>query len=141
MVHDVKPGGVFMINCQWDLEELNHHLDAAAKRYIAKNNIQLYTINAIDLAIQIGMGKRNNTILQSAFFSLAKVILPEEDAIQYMKEKAKALLPEEGPGRGRDEPQGHRPRRDRLCEDRRSRRLGQRRGRSARQGRPAEGKP
>ena len=87
MVQDVKPGGVFMINCQWSAEELAHHLDAAAKRYIAKNNIQLYIINAIDLAIEIGMGKRNNTILQSAFFSLAKV-MPEEDAIRYMKDAA-----------------------------------------------------
>ena len=87
MVDDVKPGGVFMINCQWDFDELNHHLKADAKRYIAKNNIQLYTINAIDLAIKIGMGKRNNTILQSAFFSLAKV-MPEEQAIQYMKDAA-----------------------------------------------------
>ena len=87
MVNDVKPGGVFMINCQWDFDELNHHLKADAKRYIARNNIQLYTINAIDLAIEIGMGKRNNTILQSAFFSLAKV-MPEEQAIQYMKDAA-----------------------------------------------------
>ena len=87
MVQDVKPGGVFMINCQWSAEELAHRLDAAAKRYIAKNNIQLYIINAIDLAIEIGMGKRNNTILQSAFFSLAKV-MPEEDAIRYMKDAA-----------------------------------------------------
>ena len=87
IVRDVKPGGVFMINCQWTPEELAHHLDAASKRYIAKNNIQLYTINAIDLAQSIGMGKRTNTILQSAFFSLAKV-LPEADAIKYMKEKA-----------------------------------------------------
>ena len=87
MVNDVKPGGIFMINCQWDFDELNHHLKADAKRYIAKNNIQLYTINAIDLAIEIGMGKRNNTILQSAFFSLAKV-MPEAEAIQYMKDAA-----------------------------------------------------
>jgi len=95
MVNDVKPGGVFMINCQWDFEELNHHLKADAKRYIAKNNIQLYTINAIDLAIKIGMGKRNNTILQSAFFTLAKV-MPQEDAINYMKEKAKASYLKKG---------------------------------------------
>ena len=95
MVNDVKPGGVFMINCQWDIDELNHHLKADAKRYIAKNNIQLYTINAIDLAIKIGMGKRNNTILQSAFFSLAKV-MPEEEAITYMKEKAKASYLKKG---------------------------------------------
>ena len=95
MVNDVKPGGVFMINCQWDFDELNHHLKADAKRYIARNNIQLYTIDAIDLAIKIGMGKRNNTILQSAFFSLAKV-MPEEDAIRFMKEKAKASYLKKG---------------------------------------------
>ncbi len=87
MVQDVKPGGVFMINCQWTPEELDQHLGADAKRYIAENDIQLYTINAIDLAIEIGMGKRTNTILQSAFFSLAK-ILPEEEAIGYMKDAA-----------------------------------------------------
>ena len=74
---------------------MNHHLKADAKRYIAKNNIQLYTIDAIDLAIEIGMGKRNNTILQSAFFTLAKV-MPQEDAIRYMKEKAKASYLKKG---------------------------------------------
>ena len=95
MVNDVKPGGVFMINCQWTPEELAHHLNAEAKRYIARNNIQLYTINAIDLAQSIGMGKRTNTILQSAFFTLAKV-LPQEDAIRYMKEKATASYMKKG---------------------------------------------
>ena len=87
IVRDVKPGGVFLINCQWSPEELEHHLAASEKRYIAKNNIQLYTINAIDLAIEIGMGKRTNTILQSAFFALAEV-MPSEDAIRFMKEAA-----------------------------------------------------
>ncbi|WP_251179224.1 pyruvate:ferredoxin (flavodoxin) oxidoreductase [Adlercreutzia agrestimuris] len=87
IVKDVKPGGTFMINCQWDLEELEHHLSADAKRYIANNGINLYTINAIDLAREIGMGKRTNTILQSAFFTLAKV-MPQEDAIRYMKDAA-----------------------------------------------------
>ena len=87
IVRDVKPGGVFLVNCQWSFEELEHHLDAASKRYIANNNIQLYMINAIDLAKKIGMGKRTNTILQSAFFSLAKV-MPEAEAIQYMKDAA-----------------------------------------------------
>ena len=87
IVRDVKPGGVFLINCQWSDEELSHHLDAASKRYIAKNNIQVYTINAIDLAKEIGMGKRTNTILQSAFFKLAKV-MPEAEAIGYMKDAA-----------------------------------------------------
>ena len=95
IVNDVKPGGVFLINCQWDLAELEHHLSAEAKRYIAKNNIQLYTINAIDLAIQVGMGKRTNTILQSAFFSLAKV-MPEADAIKYMKDAAEHSYAKKG---------------------------------------------
>ena len=95
IVNDVKPGGVFLINCQWDLAELEHHLNAEAKRYIAKNNIQLYTINAIDLAIKVGMGKRTNTILQSAFFSLAKV-MPEADAIKYMKDAAEHSYAKKG---------------------------------------------
>ena len=91
MVNDVKPGGVFLINCQWSAEELDKHLTAEAKRYIANNDIQLYTVNAIDLAAEIGLGKRTNTVLQSAFFSLSKV-LPAEDAIGYMKEKAQKFM-------------------------------------------------
>ena len=87
MVNDVKPGGVFLINCQWTPEELAEHLNAETKQYIAKNNIQLYTVNAIDLAVQVGMGKRTNTILQAAFFKLANV-MPIEDAVQYMKDAA-----------------------------------------------------
>ena len=87
MVRDVKPGGTFLINCQWTPEELDQHMPAEAKRYIANNNIQLYTINAIDLAIELGMGKRTNTILQSAFFALAKV-MPLEEAVGYMKDAA-----------------------------------------------------
>ena len=87
MVRDVKDGGTFLINCQWSDEELDKHMPAVAKRYIAEHNIQVYTINAIDLAIEIGMGKRTNTILQSAFFKLAKV-MPEAEAIQYMKDAA-----------------------------------------------------
>ena len=96
-MRDVKPGGVFLINCQWTPEELSEHLPADAKRYIAKNNIQLYTINAIDLAIEIGMGKRTNTILQSAFFALAKV-MPQAEAIQLHEGCCYQVLPEEGPG-------------------------------------------
>ena len=88
IVRDVRPGGTFLINCQWSFEELEHHLDAASKRYIAENNIQVYIIDAIDLAKKIGMGKRTNTILQSAFFTLAKV-MPQEEAIGHMKEAAK----------------------------------------------------
>ena len=95
MVQDVKPGGVFMINCQWTDEELAHHLNAEAKKYIADNNIQLYTINAIDKAIEIGMGKRTNTILQSAFFKLAEV-MPIDDAIKFMKQAAQKSYGKKG---------------------------------------------
>ena len=95
MVQDVKPGGVFMINCQWDDAELNQHMPAESKRYIAENNIQLYTINAIDKAIEIGMGKRTNTILQSAFFKLANV-MPADEAIEYMKAAAKKSYGKKG---------------------------------------------
>ena len=84
-----------MINCQWSDEELEHHLNAAAKKYIADNNIQLYTINAIDKAIEIGMGKRTNTILQSAFFKLADV-MPIDDAVEFMKQAAKKSYSKKG---------------------------------------------
>ncbi|MCI1667789.1 MAG: pyruvate:ferredoxin (flavodoxin) oxidoreductase [Olsenella sp.] len=87
MVRDVKPGGTFLVNCQWDDAEFAEKMPAAGKRYIAKNNINVYLIDAIDLAAKVGMGKRTNTVLQSAFFSLAKV-LPPEDAIKYMKDAA-----------------------------------------------------
>ncbi len=71
------------------------HLQAADKKYIADNNIQLYTINAIDKAIEIGMGKRTNTILQSAFFKLADV-MPIDDAVEYMKAAAKKSYGKKG---------------------------------------------
>ena len=95
MVQDVKPGGVFMINCQWSDEELEKNLNAEAKKYIADNNIQLYTINAIDKAIEIGMGKRTNTILQAAFFKLANV-MPIDQAVDYMKQAAKKSYSKKG---------------------------------------------
>ncbi|CDZ23750.1 Pyruvate-flavodoxin oxidoreductase [[Clostridium] cellulosi] len=95
MVQDVKPGGIFLINCQWSDEELGQKLNAEAKKYIVENNIQVYTINAIDKAIEIGMGKRTNTILQAAFFKLAN-IMPIEDAVKYMKEAAKKTYGKKG---------------------------------------------
>ena len=87
MVSDVKPGGIFLLNCSWDGAELDAHLPAAMKRYIAKNDIKFYTIDATHLAKGLGLGNRTNTILQSAFFKLAKVI-PVEDAVQFMKDAA-----------------------------------------------------
>ena len=95
MVRDVKPGGTFLVNCQWSDEEFASHMPAVAKRYIAKNDINVYLIDAIDLAEKVGMGKRTNTVLQSAFFSLAQV-LPSEDAIQYMKDAAEKSYAKKG---------------------------------------------
>ena len=88
IVNDVKPGGTFLLNCQWTAEELDHHLPAEVKNYIANNDIKFYTVNAIDKAREIGMGKRTNTILQSAFFALAN-IMPITEAVDYMKYMAK----------------------------------------------------
>ena len=88
IVNDVKPGGKFLLNCQWTPEEVETHLPARVKKYIAENNIEFYTVNAIDKAREIGMGKRTNTILQSAFFALAN-IMPIAEAVDYMKYMAK----------------------------------------------------
>ena len=65
MVQDVKKGGTFLINCQWSDEELNQHLNAEAKRYIANNNVKVYTVDAVKIAGEIGLGKRTSTVLQS----------------------------------------------------------------------------
>ena len=85
MVQDVKPGGYFLLNCVWDDAELEEHLPAKVKRYIAKNNIQFYTCDAVSIAKEIGLGaRRTNTVLQAAFFKLADVI-PLEEAVDHMK--------------------------------------------------------
>jgi len=87
MVSDIKPGGTFLLNCSWNEEELSEHLPAAMKRYIAKNKIKFYTLDATHLAKGLGLGNRTNTLLQAAFFKLAGVI-PTADAVQYMKDAA-----------------------------------------------------
>ncbi len=85
MVSDVKPGGTFLLDCQWSgIEELSANLPSAVKKYLAENNVNFYTINATKLAIDLGNAKVKNTVLQSAFFALAK-ILPAAEAIEYMK--------------------------------------------------------
>jgi pyruvate-ferredoxin/flavodoxin oxidoreductase len=95
MVSDVKPGGVFLLNCGWTVEEMEQHLPGQMKRYIAENNIQFYTIDGVKIGKEIGLGGRINTVLQSAFFKLSG-ILPEEDAIKYMKEAALASYGKKG---------------------------------------------
>ncbi len=87
MISDVKPGGTFLLDCPWTVEELEAHLPASVKSYIANNNVKFYIINATKLAIDLGNAKVKNTVLQSAFFTLAK-ILPSTDAIEYMKKAA-----------------------------------------------------
>ncbi|HHV51429.1 MAG TPA: pyruvate:ferredoxin (flavodoxin) oxidoreductase [Clostridiales bacterium] len=87
MVSDVKPGGIFLLNCAWDEEELDRRLPAEMKRTIARNNIKFYTIDATHHAKELGLGNRINTILQAAFFKLTNVI-PVEDAVKYMKDAA-----------------------------------------------------
>ena len=87
MISDVKPGGTFLLDCPWTVEELDAHLPASVKTYIAKNNVKFYIINATKIAIDLGNAKVKNTVLQSAFFALAK-ILPAEEAIEYMKKAA-----------------------------------------------------
>ncbi len=95
MVSDVKPGGVFLLNCSWTGEELDAHLPGQVKKYIADNNIQFYTIDGVKIGKEIGLGSRINTVLQSAFFKLSG-ILPEADAIQYMKDAATASYSKKG---------------------------------------------
>ncbi|MDD6484971.1 MAG: pyruvate:ferredoxin (flavodoxin) oxidoreductase [Clostridiales bacterium] len=95
MVQDVKPGGVFLLNCSWDLAGLEEHLPGQVKKYIYDNNIQFYTIDGVKIGKEIGLGNRINTVLQSAFFKLANII-PEADAIQYMKDAATASYSRKG---------------------------------------------
>jgi len=85
LVKGLKKGGTFVLNCQWTPEELDAHLPANLKKYIADNNIEFYIINATDKAVEIGLGNRINMIMQSAFFKLANVI-PVEDAVKYLKD-------------------------------------------------------
>ena len=95
MVQDLKDGGTFLLNCAWDMEELEKQLPGQAKRYMAEHNIKFYTINGIQIGKEVGLGGRINTILQSAFFKLANII-PIEDAVKYMKDAATASYSKKG---------------------------------------------
>ncbi len=85
IVSEIKPGGTFLLNTDWDMAGLEEHLPNRAKRIIAERGLNFYTIDATDIAQQIGLGNRTNTVLQSAFFKLSGV-LPIEDAVDYMKQ-------------------------------------------------------
>ena len=84
MAQDVKPGGAFLANCAWDVDEFTARLPAAAKKYIAENNVRLYTCDAASIGRELGLGNKTNAILQAAFFKLSE-ILPIGDAVEYMK--------------------------------------------------------
>jgi pyruvate-ferredoxin/flavodoxin oxidoreductase len=88
MVQEIVDGGTFLLNCPWDAEGLESHLPGQVKAFIANHGIKFYTIDGIKIGKEIGLGGRINTILQSAFFTLAKII-PEEEAIELMKQAAK----------------------------------------------------
>ena len=95
MVSSLKDGGTFLLNSQWEPEEMDEHLPAAMKQLLAKKHAKFYTINAIALAAKVGMGGRINTIMQAAFFKLANII-PYEDADKYMKAYAKKTYGKKG---------------------------------------------
>lgn len=88
LLKGLKDGGTFLLNCTWTPEELAEKLPADIKKYIAEKNIDFYTIDAVDIALKIGLGGRINMIMQSAFFKLANVI-PIDDAVKYLKEEIK----------------------------------------------------
>ncbi len=87
IVEDIKPGGTFLLNCEWTADELDAALPGAMKRYLSKNNVNFYTINATAIAKEIGLGNKTSTILQSAFFALTGII-PIDKAVQLMKDAA-----------------------------------------------------
>ena len=81
----LKKGGTFLLNCNWSVEDLDAQLPGQLKRYIAKNDIKFYIIDAVKIAQEIGLGGRINMIMQSAFFKLADII-PLADAVKYLKD-------------------------------------------------------
>ena len=95
MVQEIKAGGTFLLNCGWDMEEIEKHLPGQVKRYMAENKIKFYTIDGISIGKEIGLGGRINTILQSAFFKLANII-PVDEAVKYMKDAATASYSKKG---------------------------------------------
>ena len=95
MVQDLVPGGTFLFNTQWTEDELDEKLPGQVKRFIAENNINFYIIDGVKIGKEIGLGRRINTVLQSAFFSLTKLI-PEEQVLKLMKDAAKASYAKKG---------------------------------------------
>lgn len=91
----LKQNGTFVLNCSWNQDELDENIPANIKKYIAENNIAFYTINAVKIAGEIGLGNRINMIMQAAFFKLANVI-PVEDAVNYLKKSVEKIYGKKG---------------------------------------------
>ena len=95
MVQELKEGGTFLLNCNWDMDDIEKHFHCQVKRYMAENNIKLYVIDGFKIGREIGLGTRINTVLQAAFFKLADII-PVDDAVKYMKDAATASYGSKG---------------------------------------------
>ena len=88
MVSDLKEGGSFLLACDWaDVAALDAHLPVSMRRAIAKKHINLYVIDSVAIAAELGLGNRTNTILQAAFFHITGII-PDDKAVEYMKAAA-----------------------------------------------------
>ena len=85
LLKGLKKGGKFLLNCTWNQEEIEEKLPASMKRYIAENDIEFYTIDATNIANEIGLGNRINMVMQAGFFKLAEVI-DLDDAVKYLKD-------------------------------------------------------
>ena len=95
MVQEVKPGGTFLLNTSWTPEELDANLPGKMKRYIAQNDIRLFTVDAVEVAQRVGLGSHINTVLQAAFFQIAG-LMPVEQALDYMKDAARKSYARKG---------------------------------------------
>ena len=91
----LKRGGKFLLNTVWNEADLSKHLPAYMKRYIAKNDIEFYTVNAVEIAKELGLGGRFNMVMQSAFFKLANII-PIDTAVKYLKDAVVASYGSKG---------------------------------------------
>lgn len=87
LVKGLKKGGTFLLNTTWTDEQLHRHLPKKMKRYLAENEISFYTINAMKLAMEVGLGRRINTAMETAFFKLAD-IMPFEKVLPILKAEA-----------------------------------------------------
>ena len=95
LLQGLRKGGTFVLNTIWDQEGLEKHLPAEMKKYIAENEIEFYTINAVKIGQEIGLGNRINMICQAAFFKLADII-PVEDAVKYLKDSIQKAYGKKG---------------------------------------------